>query len=91
MVKLYKSCRGKRFEMIGISLDHRDKLWRDAVKEMKMGWPQACDLQVWQGETVKKYNVQAIPKTVLIDPDGKVIAIDLRGEALLNKVKELIK
>ena len=91
VVKLYKDCKGKNFEIIGISLDHKEADWKKAVKEMHMSWPQACDLQVWNSRVVKKYNVQAVPRTILLDPEGKVVAIDLRGEALISKVKEIIK
>lgn len=91
VVKLYKACKGKNFEIIGISLDTKEKDWKKAVKEMNMSWPQASDLEGWNCRVVKKYNVQGVPHTVLIDPQGKVIAIDLRGEELVKKVKELIK
>lgn len=91
VVKLYKACKGKNFEIIGISLDHKESDWKNAVKEMHMSWPQASDLQGWNSRVVKKYNVQAVPRTILLDPEGKVVAIDLRGEALINKVKEVIK
>lgn len=91
VVKLYKQCKGKNFEIIGISLDHKESDWKKAVKEMHMTWSQACDLQVWQSQVMKRYNVQAIPRTILIDPQGKVVAIDLRGEELIAKVKEVLK
>lgn len=91
VVELYKSYKGKRFEVIGISLDKEETLWKKAVKEMKMTWPQGCDLKAWSGETVRKYNVQAVPRTFLLDPQGRVVAIDLRGDALKEKLKEIIK
>lgn len=91
VAKMYKALKGKDFEVIGISIDNKEDAWKNAVKEMKMTWPQACDLEAWNSIVARKYAVQSIPRTVLIDPEGKVIGIDLRGEDLTAKVKELIK
>ena len=89
--KLYKECKGKNFEIIGISLDQKPEPWKKAVKELKMTWPQACDFQVWYGPVARKYNLSAVPYTVLINPEGKVEALDLRGEELINTIKNLVK
>lgn len=91
VAKMYKALKGKDFEVIGISIDNKEDAWKNAVKEMKMTWPQACDLEAWNSLVARKYNVQAVPRTILIDPEGKVIGIDLRGEDLTKKVKELMK
>jgi hypothetical protein len=56
-----------------------------------MTWPQACDFQVWYGPVARKYNLSAVPYTVLINPEGKVEALDLRGEELINTIKNLVK
>lgn len=89
--KLYNETRGKNFEIIGISLDTKEDAWKASVKAQDLKWAQACDLLMWGGPVAKKYNVHAIPRTILIDPQGKVIGIDLRGEELANKVKSLLK
>lgn len=91
VVELYKECKGKNFEIVGISLDKDKKQWMEAVKTMKMSWPQLCDFKVWETEPVRLCNIRAVPSTVLLDPDGKVIAMDLRGEQLVKQVKELLK
>ena len=91
VVKLYKECKGKNFEIVGISLDQDEQKWKAAVKEMGMKWPQACDFQVWYGKTARMYNVNAVPYTVLINPEGKVEAINLRGEELIKTIKTLLK
>lgn len=91
VIKMYKALKGKNFEIIGISLDTDEAAWKKSVKELNMSWPQASDLDGWNSKVVRRYNVQGIPRTVLINPEGKVIAIDLRGEDLTAKVKELIK
>ncbi|MEG2277645.1 MAG: TlpA disulfide reductase family protein [Odoribacter sp.] len=90
VVKLYKECKGQDFEIIGISLDGKKSDWVNAIKELGMKWPQCSDLQRWNSTVVRKYNVNAVPTTVLINPEGVVVAIDLRGEKLAAKVKELI-
>ena len=91
LVKLYKECKGKNFEIIGISLDQKEDAWKKAVKYLKMTWPQACDFQVWYGPIARAYNLSAVPYTVLINPEGKIEAIDLRGQALINTVRRLVK
>lgn len=91
VVKLYKECKGKNFEIVGISLDQKEADWKKAVKDLAMTWPQACDFLVWQGPVARKYNLSAVPYTVLINPEGKVEAIDLRGQQLINTVKSLLK
>lgn len=90
VAQLYKKYK-KEVEVIGISVDRDEKKWKDAVKENKMNWIQCCDLKEWNSIVCKKYNVRAIPRTVLIDPQGKVVAIDLRGARLLEEVAKYIK
>ena len=91
VVKLYKECKGKNFEIIGISLDQKPEPWKKAVKDLKMTWPQACDFQVWYGPVARKYNLSAVPYTVLINPEGRIEALNLRGEELINTIKTLLK
>lgn len=91
VVKLYKECKGKNFEIVGISLDQKKDAWLNAVEKNKMKWIQVSDLKSWGTLPVKLCNVSAVPYTILVDPDGKVIALDLRGEELIRKVKEVLK
>lgn len=91
VVKLYKECKGKNFEIVGVSLDQKKDAWLDAVEKNKMKWIQVSDLKFWETLLVKLCNVSAVPYTVLVDPNGKVIALDLRGEELIRKVKEVLK
>lgn len=91
LVKLYKECRGKNFEIIGISLDQKEEAWKKAVKELGMTWPQACDFKVWYGKTAMRYNLNAVPFTVLINPDGMIEAMNLRGEELHTAIKNVLK
>lgn len=91
VVKLYKECKGKNFEIIGISLDRKEADWKKAVKDLGMTWPQACDFLEWQSPVARKYNLSAVPYTVLVNPEGKVEAINLRGQQLVDTVKALLK
>lgn len=91
VVKLYKECKNKNFEIIGISLDKKESDWKKAVKDLGMTWPQVCDFLVWQGPVARKYNLSAVPYTVLINPEGKVVALDLRGQELIDTIKSMLK
>ena len=91
VVKDYKTFKSKGLEIVGVSLDNNDKQWKDAIKELKITWPQMSDLKGWQCEGAKLYNVRGIPATVLIGQDGTILAKGLRGEDLTNKLAELLK
>ena len=90
VVKLYKECKGKNFEIFGVSLDNNKEAWVKAIEKNGMKWPQGSDLRGWSSEPAKLCNVSGIPFTVLLDPEGKVIAVNLRGEQLITKVKEVL-
>jgi thiol-disulfide isomerase/thioredoxin len=78
------------FEILGISLDsERDKL-TSFIKERKMGWAQYFDGQGWKTKLAQEYGVNSIPATYLLDRDGKIIAKDLRGEALEQAVAKAL-
>lgn len=91
VVKLYKACRTKNFEILGISLDQKEDAWLAAIKKQGMTWPQACDKRSWFGNICQLFNVNAVPYTILIGPDGKIVDMGLRGEDLIEKVKALVK
>lgn len=93
VVKLYNEFKDKGFQIIGVSLDNpgESKKWKDAIVADKLTWPQISNLQGWNDEIAKKYNVRGIPATFLVDANGIIIAKDLRGEELRAKVAELLK
>ena len=86
MVKIYKEFNTYGIEIIGISLDKDEAAWKKAIKDMDMTWPQLSDLKFWQSEAVKTYGVQAIPMTVTIGPNGRILRKNLRGEKLYDEV-----
>ncbi len=90
VVELYKECKGKNFEIWGISLDSKKEAWEAMVKKQGMKWPQGCDFKAWYSPAAKACGVRSVPSTLLVSPEGKVVAINLRGEQLIEKVKEVL-
>lgn len=90
VVTAYTTYHTKGFEVVGVSLDNNKEAWLKAVKQLKMPWPQMSDLKGWQSAGAAAYNVRGIPSNTLIDQQGHIIAKDLRGEDLLNKLAELL-
>lgn len=90
VVEAYTKYHDKGFEVVGVSLDNDKDAWVKAIADLQMPWPQMSDLKGWESEACAVYHVQAIPANVLIDEKGDIIAKDLRGEDLLNKMKELL-
>lgn len=91
MVEAYNRYHAKGFEIVGVSLDNKHDAWVKAIASLNMPWPQMSDLKAWQSEGAKLYNVKAIPANVLINQKGEIVARDLRGLTLINRVGELIK
>ena len=82
VVKMYNKYKNKNFDVLGISLDTDKAAWLGAVKADGLTWTHVSELKDFNGETVKKYQVQAIPTSYLIDPAGKIAAKNLRGDEL---------
>ncbi len=90
-VALYEKYHSKGFEILGVSLDKSKEAWINAIAKLGMKWPQISDLQYWKNAASNAYGVNSIPATVLIGPDGTIIARGLRGEALAAKLAEIYK
>ena len=88
---LYEKYHPLGFEIVGVSLDNQAASWETAIKEMNMDWPQLSDLKGWKNVAAGLYNIREIPATLLLDPEGKVIASGLRGEVLEQKLAEIYK
>ena len=92
VVKLYNEYKNKGFTVYSVSLDKDINRWLGAIKQDNLYWPNhVSDLKQWKSEAVKTYGFTGIPFTVLIDKEGKIIAKNLRGAALDNKIKELLR
>ena len=90
VVAAYNNYKNKGFEVVGVSLDREKEKWLSGIKDMNMTWPQMSDLKFWETPVVELYAFRGIPHTVLLDKDGTIIAKDLRGAALHNKLNELL-
>lgn len=91
VVTAYKRFRDKGFEIVGVSFDSKADAWKQAVVDLGMSWPQMSDLKGWKTAAHDEYGVNSIPSNVLVDPQGKIIAMDLRGENLQKKLEEIFK
>lgn len=91
VVLAYNTFKDKNFTVLGVSLDQDKNNWLQAIKVDKLDWTHVSDLKYWDNEVAKMYNIQGIPANMLIDPTGKIIARDLRAQALQDKLKELLK
>ena len=90
VVRLYNTYKDKGFEIFSFSLDTDKTKWENAIKADNLLWENhASDLKGWNSEGGKLYGVRAIPYTVLIDKTGRIIAINLRGQALEQKLAEI--
>lgn len=90
VIKLYDKYKAKGFEVFGVSIDSKKKDWLKAIAQDKITYPQVNDKAGWYSKTTEVYGVNAIPNTFLLDKTGKIVAIDLEGEQLENKVKVLL-
>ncbi|MDD2621775.1 MAG: TlpA disulfide reductase family protein [Bacteroidales bacterium] len=91
MVKLYETYRDQGFEIYAVSLDQSRDNWISAIESDGLTWIHVSDLKRWQCQAGIDYGIRSIPSTVLLDEEGRIIAKDLRGEALAAKVKEMIE
>lgn len=91
VVRAYDKFREKNFTILGVSLDKSKEDWLQAIKDDKLTWSHMSDLKFWDSESVVVYGFEGIPYNVLVDPDGMVIAENLRGFALEEKLIEVLK
>jgi len=91
VVKAYQEYKGKNFTIISVSLDRpgQKDAWLKAIHDDGLTWNHVSDLQFWQNQVAQLYAIQSIPQNLLLDPSGKIIAKNLRGEDLAAKLKSL--
>ncbi|HCL06154.1 MAG TPA: hypothetical protein DHW64_09395 [Chitinophagaceae bacterium] len=90
VVAAYNKFKDKNFTILGVSLDQEKQAWLDAIAKDKLTWKHISDLKYWESVVVPLYKIEGIPFNVLLDPTGKIIAMDLRGEALQQKLEEIL-
>ena len=86
----YDAYHKKGFEIFGVSLDNSKERWQQAIESKKLNWLHVSDLQGWQNAAAAEYGVRSIPANYLIDAQGTIVATNLRGEELIEKLKELL-
>ena len=91
VVKAYNSFKDKNFTVLGVSLDQDKGQWLNAIKSDSLNWYHISDLKYWSSAAVSLYGFDGIPYNVLVDPAGKIVAMNLRGSALENKLQEILK
>lgn len=93
LLKAYKELKAenRNFEVVAVSLDQGKMAWAEAVKKDGMPWIQVSDLKGWQNEVAVKYGITAVPQNLLINPQGVIVAKNLRGEGLYQKLASYIK
>ncbi len=92
VVDAFQKFKAKNFTVLGVSLDrpgYKDA-WLQAIKDDNLTWTHVSDLKFWQNEVAQKYRVSSIPQNFLVDPSGKIIARNLRGPALEQKLCEVL-
>lgn len=91
VVKAYNAFKDKNFTVLGVSLDQNKQQWVDAIKSDSLNWHHISDLKYWNSAAVSLYGFEGIPFNVLVNPEGKIVATNLRGVALENKLQEILK
>ncbi len=90
VVKTFNKFKNKNFTVLGVSLDQQKEAWVKAIEKDNLAWTHVSDLQQWNNAVAQLYRVQSIPQNFLIDPKGKIVAKDLRGVDLENKLCEYL-
>jgi peroxiredoxin len=91
ILSAYIKFKDKGFTIYAVSYDTKKVKWEKAIKDDKLNWNQVSDLQGWKNSTSDQYGIKAIPSNLLLDKDGKIIAKNLFGKKLTEKLSELMK
>lgn len=89
VVAAYKKYHDKGFDVVGLSFDNKKKAWLEAIQELNLPWIHLSDLKGWKTVASESYHIRAIPASFLVNPEGIIVARDLRDEALGEKLKEI--
>jgi len=91
IVAAYNKFKDKGFTIYGVSYDTKKDRWEKAIKDDKLSWNQVSDLKGWKNSTSDQYGIKAIPSNLLLDKDGYIIAKNLFGKKLTDKLSELMQ
>ena len=85
---VYSQFKTKGLEIVNISLDTNKEDWIKTIEEDKLNWPQLSNLEGWSGKAFKGYGVKSTPSNFLIDNEGNIVARNLRGNELEEKIRK---
>ena len=91
VVAAYNKYHDKNFTILSVSLDQAKPAWLSAIKMDGLIWNHVSDLKGWNNEVAALFHIQSIPQNLLIDPDGRIIAKNLRGAVLESKLDQILK
>ncbi len=89
VVEAYKKYHKQGFDIVGVSFDRDHGKWLEAIKEDNLTWHHVSDLSYWDNAAGKLYGIRSIPSSFLMDENGIILAWNLRGEDLHNKLEEI--
>ena len=89
LVRAHREFGDEPFRILQVSLDENRRVWTDAIREDQLRWEQVSDLRRWESPVADLYYLEKIPSNVLVNPEGKIISIDLFGEELLEKLETI--
>lgn len=91
VVAAYNKFHDKNFTILSVSLDQAKPAWLNAIQMDGLTWSHVSDLHGWNNEVAALFQIRSIPQNLLIDPEGKIIAKNLRGAVLESKLAEVLK
>lgn len=89
VVACYQKYHDKGFNIVGLSFDQSHESWVTAISELNMPWVHLSDLQGWESVAAQVYGVESIPASLLVDPTGRIVDANLRGEALGERLAQI--
>ncbi|MBU6158418.1 MAG: TlpA family protein disulfide reductase [Bacteroidetes bacterium] len=90
LVQAFQKYKAKNFTVLGVSLDRAKEPWLQAIAQDQLQWTHLSDLKFWSNDVARMYKISSIPQNFLLDPEGKIIAKNLRGEELHAKLEEIL-
>ena len=91
VVAAYNKFKDKNFTVLGVSLDQARANWIWAINKDNLTWTHVSDLQFWNNAAAKLYHIQSIPQNILVDPNGIIIAKNLRGAELASRLSTILQ
>jgi peroxiredoxin len=90
VVEAYREFHDRGLEILGVSLDNSREKWLQAIEADKLTWTQVSELNYWSNSAVSLYGISSIPSNLLLDPDGRIIAKNLRGNQLHEELSKYL-